>query len=88
MLGGALATKSGVIAVVEFDFVGGFVDEESFGCDLVKKVDVVRNDEDGTMIMAEKVSDELFGFDVEMICRFVEKENAGVFEEDACEGDF
>lgn len=83
-----MATESGVIAVVEFDFVGGFVDEEGFGRDLVEKFNVVGNDEDGTVIMTEKVSDELFGFDVEMVGWFVEKEHAGVFEEDACEGDF
>lgn len=85
---GIEAAESGIITVVKFDFVGGFVKKEGFIGDGIKESLVVGNNEDGAGVVFEVVFDERSGLGVEVVGRLIEKQEAGVLEKDLGEGDF
>lgn len=58
---GILAAENRVVAVVDLSFVSGFIEKEGLISDSVEEVDVVGDDEDATLIVAEEVGDEDFG---------------------------
>ena len=71
--GGIFAAEIAIIPFVNLHFVGGFVDEEGFCRDSVEELDVVRNDKNGSGVVTKIIHDEGFGFDVEVVGRFVEE---------------
>lgn len=87
-IGGVLAAEFGVIAIVNFHFVGGFVDEEDFVGDLIEEIDVMRNHKDSSLIVTKVVGDELLGFDVKVVGGFVKQQETSVFKKYPRESNF
>ena len=70
---GILATELAVITAINFHFMRTLVNEKSFIRHLIKKIDVMRNNKNRALIVTQKVCNEAFRFNIEMVSGFVQK---------------
>ena len=75
-----------VVSGVKLDFPE--VDVGHVRADLVQKVPIVGDDDDGLIILGQKIFEPTNRRDVQMVGRFIQKQNIGFSEKSLCEKDF